>query len=242
MKNFATILIASCFPLLLLSQNDTVPVFQLKDSDYVRVLDNFIADAKADMLFGNGLNALIETPLNDEDALTKGFLRCGFDEEAKGGWVIRAAKYMDLWDTFRAVLYEYNLELFVALYKKEKEDEYYFRIWKTNICRKIDLSSPLKSWQTLLSALLTSRSEYVFQIVTPTGMKSLITPVSPCQEKDPFGVQFRQWGKMWSDNKVAMKQVNSSTVILKTSNPDHHPEFRFILTEIGWKMDEVIWP
>ncbi len=96
----------------------------------MKVIDDFVLDSHDNLSFQNGMNMFIDKPKNDIDALEKGFKLTQFDAEQNGRWKILAAKNVKIEkQKYRAVLYDHKDKKYIALYKKEKSGEYYFRIF-----------------------------------------------------------------------------------------------------------------
>ncbi|MBL7912058.1 MAG: hypothetical protein JNJ41_13450 [Bacteroidia bacterium] len=107
-------------------------------SSYERILDDFVEAANKNSRFFNGLSVTIVKPKNDLNALIKGFNKLKIKIKKNDSLNILTVKdavittYTDEEKTFRAILYEYIDRQFIALYKQEKNNEYYFRIYPLN--------------------------------------------------------------------------------------------------------------
>jgi len=106
---------------------------------YEKTINDFVKAAENNPLWGNGANVDIEKPENDKDALIKGFRLTHMNDEQNGGWKILFAKDIKInadrdnsnQEKYRAVLYEYKAKQYIVLYTKEKDNEYFFRIYGT---------------------------------------------------------------------------------------------------------------
>lgn len=103
---------------------------------YEKIIDDFAIASVHNLSFQNGINTFIEKPESDEDALYRGFRICHTDREYNGGWKLLHAKDIivkeSLWLPFRAILYEYKHKKYIALYRKDAENKYYFRIFNAS--------------------------------------------------------------------------------------------------------------
>ncbi|WMX15402.1 MULTISPECIES: hypothetical protein [unclassified Aureispira] len=101
---------------------------------YENTLDSFAKASVNNLSFQNGIYIFIEKPESDEDALYKGFRVTHTDGEYNGGWEILAAKDIVIKEKiplhFRAVLYLFKNKQYIALYKEDSNNKYYFRIFK----------------------------------------------------------------------------------------------------------------
>lgn len=107
------------------------------DSIYNKTIDDFVLSTKNNLSFVNGSHTYISRPLNDRNALKKGFKLTHTDQEDKGGWRLLYAKdvvinpYGHDEKGYRAVLYNYQNKEYIVLYRKEKPNKYYFRIYNS---------------------------------------------------------------------------------------------------------------
>jgi len=101
-----------------------------------KIIDKFVLDSHNNLLFQNGMNVFIDKPLNDTDALEKGFKLMLPDAEQNGGWNIITSKDVEIEEQYyRAILYDYNTTKYIALYCKEDDSKYYFRIFNSSLCQ-----------------------------------------------------------------------------------------------------------
>ncbi len=100
------------------------------------------------------------------------------------------------------------------------------------------LSTPEKSWQALLAALKSGKSEEVTKVVTEKGFQCLVKYLSPALPPNPFYSTFQTWGKAWSKWETRWGQLQEgSSIMLKAGSIDKEHIFYFIKTDGGWKMD-----
>lgn len=93
-----------------------------------KIIDKFVLNSHNNVSFQNGIHALIDKPKNDTDALEKGFVFFLYPEQ----WNILLAKNVRIDNKdYRAVLFSYdaNKHKHIALYCKEKDDKYFFRVF-----------------------------------------------------------------------------------------------------------------
>lgn len=122
---------------LLLGMVYTHSSFAQTDSkvSYETILDDFAKASVNNPNFQNGINVFIKKPESDLDALYQGFRITHTDGEYNGGWELLAAKEIVISQIesighFRAVLYLFKNKQYIALYREESVDKYYFRIFK----------------------------------------------------------------------------------------------------------------
>jgi hypothetical protein len=98
--------------------------------NYEKIINDFVIDLDGSDSFPNGINTFIKKPKNDTIALQLGFETAQCDQESTGNWSLLFAKDVTLDNKqYRAVLYEHKNIMHIALYREEKEDVYYFRIF-----------------------------------------------------------------------------------------------------------------
>ena len=103
---------------------------------YKTTIESFATESATNLNFINGIHVYIEAPESDEDALYKGFRIVHSDREYNGSWKILYAQTINIAtrpraQQFRAVLYEHKGVQRIVLYRKESENQYYFRIFNT---------------------------------------------------------------------------------------------------------------
>lgn len=104
-----------------------------QNQDYDKIIIDFQNQAQNNLSFQNGIFTTIYTPLNDSDALRKGFSSMQKDTEKSGGWTILSSKTITIDNIkYKAILYEYKNEKHIALHYKLEEDSYFFRIFNPN--------------------------------------------------------------------------------------------------------------
>jgi hypothetical protein len=101
---------------------------------YETILDNFAKASVNNPDFQNGINIFIKKPESDLDALYQGFRITHTDGEYNGGWELLDAKDIVISQAehllhFRAILYSFKNKQYIALYREESVDKYYFRIF-----------------------------------------------------------------------------------------------------------------
>ena len=95
-----------------------------------KIIDDFIEDANTNILFGNGISITINRPDNDTAALKRGFSSCQCDSERQGNWTYLLGKNVLIHNILhRAILYEHNGKMNIALTSERENEKYYFRIY-----------------------------------------------------------------------------------------------------------------
>jgi hypothetical protein len=105
--------------------------------------------------------------------------------------------------------------------------------------QNIDLSMPENTWNSLIEAMQTGKSELVRNICTPEGYISLTEVISPYQEdEDPFSATFMRRGELWSSYDISIVFISNTYAKFSAANQNH--AYIFKSTSEGWKFHQWI--